>query len=132
MEETTCPSHHNKSEETISNAGKPHCTTQTKETYPKHNSQTTRKRAHSLQGGDGEGSSESEDDSPETKRSCNMQDTGPTAPQHLEESVQNKGGPSGALEEEVEASAERSQGIHGPPPSATAEVRVRFPRATGQ
>jgi len=36
MEETTCPSHHNKSEETISNAGKSHCTTQTKETYPKH------------------------------------------------------------------------------------------------
>ena len=96
------------------------------------NSQATRKRTHSLQGGDGEGSSDPEDDSPGTKRSRNMQDTGPTAPQHSEESVQNQGGPSGALEEEVEASAERSQGIHGPPPSATAEVRVRFPRATGQ
>jgi hypothetical protein len=96
------------------------------------NSQATRKRTHSLQGGDGEGSSDPEDDRQGSKRSCNTQDTGLTAPRHSDKRVQNQGGPSGALEEEVEASAERSQGIHGPPPSATAEVRVRFPRATGQ
>jgi hypothetical protein len=31
-----------------------------------------------------------------------------------------------------ETTEERSQGTHGPPPSATGGGRVRFPRATGQ
>jgi hypothetical protein len=96
------------------------------------NSRTSRKRSHSIQGGDGEGSSDPEDDSPGTKRRRNMQDRGPMTPQQSHESAQIQGGPRGALEEEVEATTERSQGIHGPPPFAAAEVRVRFPRATVQ
>jgi hypothetical protein len=90
-------------------------------------SRATRQRTHNLQGVDGEGSNDPEDNSLVTKRSRNTQVTGPSAPQHPDESVQIQGGPSGDLEEEIEASAERSLGIHGPPPSATAEVRVRFP-----
>ena len=91
------------------------------------NSRITRKRTHSLQGGDGEGSSDSEDVSPGTKRSRNTQDTGPTAPQYPDENIQNKGGPSEALEEEEEASAERSHGIHGPPPPSRRRLGLGSP-----